>query len=137
MEKYKRNKLFPTFSSQSTNKFKSIMNSPNFGNQQILLQSCCFFDSERSQTPHASHTLIKEFKVGNKNKYGGSPKVSYSNGNIGSFKKFHFLCYLMMIIDHIQMASLISMIYPLSIFCYAIFTTYSSLMKFITNFIST
>ena len=91
MEKYKRNKLFPSFSSQSTNKFKSIMNSPNFGNQQILLQSCCFFDSERSQTPHASHTLIKEFKVGNKNKYGGSPKVSYSNGNIGSFKKFHFL----------------------------------------------
>ena len=36
-------------------------------------------------------------------------------------KKFHFLCYLMMIIDHIQMASLVSMIYPLSIFCYAIF----------------
>ena len=27
-------------------------------------------------------------------------------------KKFHFLCYLMMIIDHIQMASFISMIYP-------------------------
>ena len=91
MEKFKRNKLFPSFSSQSTNKFRNIKNSPNFGNQQILLQSCCFFDSERSQTPHASHTLIKEFKVGNKNKYGGSPKVSYSNGNIGSFKKFHFL----------------------------------------------
>ena len=35
-------------------------------------------------------------------------------------KKFHFVCYLMMIIDHIQMASFISMIYPLSIFCYAI-----------------
>ena len=36
------------------------MNSPNFGNQQILLQSCCFFDSERSQTPHASNTIIKD-----------------------------------------------------------------------------
>ena len=36
-------------------------------------------------------------------------------------KKFHFLCYLMMIINHIAMSSLISIVYPLSIFCYAIF----------------
>ena len=36
-------------------------------------------------------------------------------------KKFHYLCYLMMIINHIAMASLISIVYPLSIFCYAIF----------------
>ena len=36
-------------------------------------------------------------------------------------KKFQFLCYFMMILDHIQNASLISMLYPLSIFCYAIF----------------
>ena len=74
MEKYKRNKLFPSFSSQSTNKFKSIMNSPNFGNQQILLQSCCFFDSERSQTPHASNTIIKDFPINHKNK-SRSPKI--------------------------------------------------------------
>ena len=36
-------------------------------------------------------------------------------------KKFQFLCYFMMILAHIQNASLISMVYPLSIFCYAIF----------------
>ena len=36
-------------------------------------------------------------------------------------KKFHFLCYLMMLIDHMAMASLISMVYPLSIFCFAVF----------------
>ena len=36
-------------------------------------------------------------------------------------KKFQFLCYLIMIINHISMASLISLIYPLSIFCFAIF----------------
>ena len=36
-------------------------------------------------------------------------------------KKFQFLCYLIMIINHISMASLISMIYPISIFCFAIF----------------
>ena len=89
MEKFRRNPLFHSISSQSTNKFNSIMNSPNFGNQQILLQSCCFFDSEKSQTPHGSHTLVKEFN--SRQKYrGGSPKISYSNGNIGSFKKFHF-----------------------------------------------
>jgi exonuclease SbcC len=44
------------------------MNSPNFGNQQILLQSCCFFDSERSQTPHASNTIIKDFALKQENK---------------------------------------------------------------------
>ena len=36
-------------------------------------------------------------------------------------KKFQFLCYLIMIINHISMASLISMVYPISIFCFAIF----------------
>ena len=55
------NHLLHSVSTDSTNRFKSIMNSPNFGNQQILLQSCCFFDSERSQTPHASNTIIKDF----------------------------------------------------------------------------
>ena len=70
------NHLLHSVSSQSTNKFKSIMNSPNFGNQQILLQSCCFFDSERSQTPHASNTIIKDFSINHKNK-SGSPKVPH------------------------------------------------------------
>ena len=36
-------------------------------------------------------------------------------------KKFQFVVYFMMILNHIQNASLISMVYPLSIFCYAIF----------------
>ena len=36
-------------------------------------------------------------------------------------KKFQFLCFFMMILNHIQNSSFISMIYPLSIFCYAIF----------------
>ena len=66
------------------------MNSPNFGNQQILLQSCCFFDSEKSQTPHASHTLLKDYNMRKKN-ICASPKISYSNGNLNSFKKFQFL----------------------------------------------
>ena len=35
-------------------------------------------------------------------------------------KKFHFLCYLIMILDHIKMSSLISLFYPLSIFCFAL-----------------
>lgn len=35
-------------------------------------------------------------------------------------KKFHFLCYLVMILDHIKMSSLISLFYPLSIFCFAL-----------------
>ena len=90
MEKLKGNPLFHSISSRSTNKFRNIMNSPNFGNQQILLQSCCFFDSDQSQTPHTSDTINKEFAVKNKN-ISGSPKITYSNGNINSFKKFHLL----------------------------------------------
>ena len=90
MDHFKRNPLLHSISTQSTNKFRSIMNSPNYGNQQILLQSCCFFESEKSQTPHASHTLIKEFKTRKKNKTG-SPKLSLSNGNLDSFKKYNFL----------------------------------------------
>ena len=90
MEHFKRNPLLHSISTQSTNKFRSIMNSPNYGNQQILLQSCCFFESEKSQTPHASHTLLKEFKMRKKNK-SGSPKLSLSNGNLDSFKKYNIL----------------------------------------------
>ena len=85
MDHFKRNPLLHSISTQSTNKFRSIMNSPNYGNQQILLQSCCFFESEKSQTPHASHTLIKESKMRKKNK-PGSPKLSLSNRNLDSFK---------------------------------------------------
>ena len=88
MKNNSKNPLFHSVSTESTNKFRSIMNSPNFGNQQILLQSCCFYDSEGSQTPNTSNT--KHFKIKSKIK-SGSPKISYSNGNIESFKKMHFL----------------------------------------------
>ena len=68
------NTLLHSVSSTNTaNKFKSIMNSPNFGNQQILLQSCCFFDSERSQTPHPTNSIVKDFSI-KVNKKSGSPK---------------------------------------------------------------
>ena len=91
MEKLKGNPLFHSISSRSTNKFRNIMNSPNFGNQQILLQSCCFFDSDKSQTPHASHSLLKEFNQKKKKKFG-SPHFSFSNKNIGRpLTKFHIL----------------------------------------------
>ena len=33
---------------------------------------------------------------------------------------FHWLCYLMMIINHMMSSSLLTILYPLSIFCYAI-----------------
>ena len=89
MENLKRNPLFHSISSQSTNKFRSIMNSPNYGNQQILLQSCCFFESDKSQTPHASRAILKEFKPRKKNK-SGSPKLSLSNRNLNTFKKYNF-----------------------------------------------
>ena len=67
MSYLKRNKIFQSITNQSKNKFRTLMNSPNFGNQQILLQSCCFFDSDKSQTPHASHSLLKEFNQKKKN----------------------------------------------------------------------
>ena len=42
--------------------------------------------------------------------------------NILSFcsNNFHWLCYLMMIINHMMSASLLTILYPISIFCYAI-----------------
>ena len=36
-------------------------------------------------------------------------------------KKFILFCFILMILNHYLSASLISMVYPLSIFCYAIF----------------
>ena len=88
MKQQSFNHLLHSVSSQSTNKFKSIMNSPNFGNQQILLQSCCFFDSERSQTPHASNTIIKDFTIKQKNK-SGSPKIAHEidHSHLGIIQK--------------------------------------------------
>ena len=35
-------------------------------------------------------------------------------------KKFQFVCYFIMVLNHIENASIISMVYPISIFCYAI-----------------
>ena len=35
-------------------------------------------------------------------------------------KKFQFVCYFIMVLNHIENASLLSMVYPVSIFCYAI-----------------
>ena len=91
MSYLKRNKIFQSITNQSKNKFRTLMNSPNFGNQQILLQSCCFFDSGKSQTPHASHSLVKEFNQKKKIKFG-SPHFSFSNKNIGRpLTKFHIL----------------------------------------------
>lgn len=49
------NRLLHSVSSNNTNRLKNLMNSPNFGKQQIILQSCCFFDYEKSQTPQALH----------------------------------------------------------------------------------
>ena len=37
------------------------------------------------------------------------------------YKNFSWLCYLIMIVNHMRTSSLISLFYPLSIFCYAIF----------------
>ena len=79
------NNLLHSVSTNSANKFRSIMNSSNFGNQQILLQSCCFFDSERSQTPHANNTIVKDFNI-KVNKKSGSPKISHPKQNNYHYK---------------------------------------------------
>ena len=63
------------------NNINHLMNSPNFGKQQIILQSCCFFDYEKSHTPHASHLNVKYFddknNKNNKKKYD-STRISFS-----------------------------------------------------------
>ena len=82
------NNLLHSVSTNSANKFNSIMNSPNFGNQQILLQSCCFFDSERSQTPHASNTIVKDFNINVNNKFG-SPKIPQTKGKLNHYKSLY------------------------------------------------
>ena len=88
MEHKTINNLFHSVSTNSANKFNSIMNSPNFGNQQILLQSCCFFDSERSQTPNATNTVIKDFNIKLKNR-NGSPKIPQTKGKLYHYKSLY------------------------------------------------
>ena len=85
MKKKCINNLLNSVSTDSTNKFKSIMNSPNFGNQQILVQSCCFFDSDRSQTPHATNTIIKDFNI-KVQKKSGSPTIPHTKQRIYHYK---------------------------------------------------
>ena len=53
---YSVKRLINSVSSSNINKIKNITNSPNVGKHQIILQSCCFFDYQRSQTPHTTHT---------------------------------------------------------------------------------
>ena len=81
------NNLLINSSSERGQKFKNIMNSPNFGKQQIILQSCCFFDYEKSQTPHASHSSFS-FSNNNyqKNKLNSS-HISEKNRTIFSKNK--------------------------------------------------
>ena len=50
--------IINTTNSERGGKFKNIMNSPNFGKQQIILQSCCFFDYDKCQTPKSQSTGI-------------------------------------------------------------------------------
>ena len=72
--------------SEKGQKFKNIMNSPNFGKQQIILQSCCFFDYEKSQTPHTSHSSISFSNNNNTNKLNSS-RISEKNRPIFSKNK--------------------------------------------------
>ena len=71
------NLLISTSNPERGGKFQNIMNSPNFGKQQIILQSCCFFDYENSQTPKAN--------ISNKSKIPG--KITEGNKNIISKNK--------------------------------------------------
>ena len=71
------NRLLHSVSTNNTKNLKNLMNSPNFGKQQIILQSCCFFDYEKSLTPHPSHQKINYSDKNNKKKTG-SARISYS-----------------------------------------------------------
>ena len=82
------NRLLNSVSTDNTSNFKSLMNSHNYGNQQFILQSCCFFNSERTQTPHASLSGIKDNNIKNKYK-SGSPKIPYSKDNT-HYKNLYF-----------------------------------------------
>ena len=66
--------------SEKGGKFKNIMNSPNFGKQQIILQSCCFFDYDKCQTPNAQSPNIT-FSNSTKNRIN-SGGISEKSKNI-------------------------------------------------------
>ena len=72
------NLMISTSNSERGGKFQNIMNSPNFGKQQIILQSCCFFDYDKCQTPKAN--------ISNKSKIN-SGKITEGNKNIISKNK--------------------------------------------------
>ena len=79
------NLMINTSNSEREGKFKNIMNSPNFGKQQIILQSCCFFDYEKCQTPKAQSPHLT-FSNQNKNRINSS-RISERNKNIFSKNK--------------------------------------------------
>ena len=72
------NLMISTSNSERGGKFQNIMNSPNFGKQQIILQSCCFFDYDKSQTPKANISYKNRINSG---------KIADGNKNINSKNK--------------------------------------------------
>ena len=79
------NLMIRTSNSEREGKVKNIMNSPNFGKQQIILQSCCFFDYDKCQTPKA-HSPNLNFTNQNKNRINSS-RISEKNKSILSKNK--------------------------------------------------
>ena len=82
------NRLLNSDSNNSPSKIQNIMNSPNFGNQQILLQSCFFYDSDRSQTPHGSNTRIRDFNIKYKSKES-SPQIGIPKDNLHYYNNLY------------------------------------------------
>ena len=74
------NRLTHSVSTNNTSarKINRLMNSPNFGKQQIILQSCCFFDYEKSHTPHASRQNVN-YLNNSKEKVDSSPFSNSKN----------------------------------------------------------
>ena len=74
------NRLMHSISTNTSNKLSDLMNSPNYGKQQIILQNCSFFDYEKSHTPHASPENCNYFdmKKKNKNKIDSIMQTPYS-----------------------------------------------------------
>ena len=81
------NRLLHSVSTNNTKSLKNLMNSPNYGKQQIILQSCCFFDYEKSHTPHTSHQKINYIDKSGK-KRTDSARISYSK-NIKNYKNIY------------------------------------------------
>ena len=81
------NLMINTCNSERGGKFKNIMNSPNFGKQQIILQSCCFFDYDKCQTPSTQSSNIN-FSNPNKNRIN-SNKIKEKSRNIFSKNKYN------------------------------------------------